>query len=382
MNPKYPTRSEILTAIKNPKLSFKDIALKRGEPIKTGIAIEQYTGAFTSVFPFVTDGNKKAIRVWTSEVDSAKERTQKLSEYLLKLNSQYFVKFDYCKEALLICGEFYPIVVMDWVTGINLKKYIGSILKSKSQLLSLAERFKELVTYLHNNNLSHGDLQHGNILVTEKGNLILVDYDSFYVPGMEKFSDTIKGLPGYQHPKRETLKYLSNVSDYFSELVIYLSILTYSEHPEYWQEGTDHLLFSKEDIYEYNSSKIFKQLTKSNSELVRNLTSTLVDFINEDSINHLKPLEVVLVSKKDALLNDYEKEFSNVPPKKNRYSPPKTAKPKIDNFDFETIVKIKVTPPKSTKPDIDIFNDSFIKLPIKNKSGIKKNRPSSDDFTF
>ena len=47
---------------------------------------------------------------------------------------------------------------------------------------------------LHSVGFSHGDLQHGNIMVNSEGKLFLVDYDSMFVPGLENVSDEIKGL--------------------------------------------------------------------------------------------------------------------------------------------------------------------------------------------
>ena len=90
---------------------------------------------------------------------------------------------------------------------------------------------------LHKNNISHGDLQHGNILICEnrdgKPTLKLVDYDSLYVPTMgKKFKDSITGLKDYQHPARQTAVHVSShKTDYFSELVIYLSLIAIAENP-------------------------------------------------------------------------------------------------------------------------------------------------------
>lgn len=46
---------------------------------------------------------------------------------------------------------------------------------------------------LHEKSIAHGDLQHGNILVDSNGNIYLIDYDSMFVPSLEKERDIIKG---------------------------------------------------------------------------------------------------------------------------------------------------------------------------------------------
>ena len=68
-------------------------------------------------------------------------------------------------------------------------------------------------------------MQHGNIMVKDGGQLVLVDYDSMYVPALDGWDEEIKGLQGYQHEARWKNKKLAPKADYFSELIIYLSLL-------------------------------------------------------------------------------------------------------------------------------------------------------------
>ena len=94
---------------------------------------------------------------------------------------------------------------------------------------------------LHAAGVSHGDLQHGNIMVNADGSLILVDYDSMYVPSLEGYADEIKGLVGYQHPARWENCKCSPKADYFSEKVglqrsisvspIYVCLMRHYEYP-------------------------------------------------------------------------------------------------------------------------------------------------------
>jgi serine/threonine protein kinase len=358
MSKKYPTGAEILTSIKNPNIFFKEDFLKKGSSIKSGTVVIQYSGAFCAVFPFNTSLGKKAVRVWTCEVDHAQEKTKKVGQYLKNLNSAYFVNFDYKEDALLINGTYYSIVIMDWIEGAELKEYIGKNISNKAQLLALADEFKRMVKFLHSKGLSHGDLQHRNIMVTKTGKLLLVDYDSFYVPGMECFKDTIKGLPGYQHPRREYLKNLPSKSDYFSELVIYLSIIVYAENSKLWKEGTEHLLFSKEDLDNYKTSAIINDLRQSKNEEIAKLSQNLIDFLKETDISNLKPLEEVSIDNRKQILDGLD--FTKCTPQKPK-TPPITTKPDIDAIgDFPKKNKLK-TPPKTVRPDIDIFQNEFKK---------------------
>lgn len=108
---------------------------------------------------------------------------------------------------------------MEWVDGINFKRFVANNIKNPIHIRNFAENFLEMVKILHQNNVSHGDLQHGNIMVRKNGDICLVDYDSLYVPRLINEKDSIKGLPGYQHPNRNKLTQLSPKSDYFQNLL-------------------------------------------------------------------------------------------------------------------------------------------------------------------
>jgi len=128
--------------------------------------------------------------------------------------------------------------------------------------------------------------------------IVLVDYDSMFVPGLEQFPDEIKGLQGYQHKGRWHNKYASEKADYFSELVIYLSLRALAEDNSWWtklnMENSETLLFNADDIKSCGTSPIFQEL--SNNIHLANLVSKLCEFMRRDSIEELEPLENVTSS--------------------------------------------------------------------------------------
>ena len=202
---------------------------------------------------------------------------------------------------------------MDWVEAQSLKKYLASHLGESFKLVELANNFKEMVTRLHSNHIAHGDLQHGNIMVKDDGNIVLVDYDSMYVPTLSGYSDDIKGLAGYQHPSRWENNQVSEKIDYFSELIIYTSLLTLSKFPNLWNEfnleNTETLLFSSEDISSKGTSRIF-QILDTHQDL-QPLSSKIKDFLNRNSIEDLEPLEKVIIDPKKELIESLSGEWSD-----------------------------------------------------------------------
>lgn len=290
-----PDRTELVTAMSN-SVCFKADELKGGSAIKTGNRLEQYAGGYTTVFPFIKDGKKVAVRGWCANIDQAKERCRRISEYLAKVKSPYFVNFKYVSDALIVAGGVHPVVIMDWVDGLTLKKYVNSQTPSSQVFLDLAKKFLQMVKYLHSMNIAHGDLQHGNIMVRPDGSLVLIDYDSMYIDDLQGMTDVVKGLPGYQHPARGKNRLLTNKLDYFSELIIYLSLHIFAENPKLWDEyvDTEDLLFSSADFADIQHSKLYKQYYNSANPTIHQLMRQLEDALSKDDINALSPLEALL----------------------------------------------------------------------------------------
>lgn len=302
--PTLPSCSDYTTSIivnglvKAPQLAGGAPELYKGRPIK-------YSGGFCIVYPYVAKGKKYAVRCWHAYLDGAKERTRIISEKLICLHLPYFVGFEYVENGIITPTGPQPIVVMDWVEAKPLKQFIKENLLSPAKLNDLAENFARMVKDLHEHNLSHGDLQHGNIMVKPDSSIVLVDYDSMYVPELDGWSDVISGLAGYQHPARWNNKTLTPKADYFSELVIYTSLKALSEDPSLWNdlniENTDTLLFSQEDIESGGNSSIFSRVQSINS--CSDLIERMKEFLSFSSLDDLLPLEESTKSIVDDLSN-------------------------------------------------------------------------------
>ena len=224
-------------------------------------------------------------------------------DFVLRHNILYFVGFEYAENGIATSLGVQPIVIMDWVEAKPLKDYIEEHLFDSEALNRLADTFLNMTQQLHEHSVSHGDLQHGNIMVKSDGSLVLVDYDSMYVPELDGWTDEISGLPGYQHPARWTNKYLTPKADFFSEMVIYTSIVALAELPQLWQDlkvrDTDTLLFSADDINSKGKSPIFEIL--DSIDACSDLISQIREALQCNSIDDITPLEVSRISIADSL---------------------------------------------------------------------------------
>lgn len=302
-----PTVPEYNVSIKTPALVHPKV-LKGGHPIEKGNRLSKYSGGFCVVYPYQTPNKKYAVRCWYVEVSDVKERTQLIAQALKDSGLPYFVGFDYYEDGIMTPQGVQPVVVMDWVEATPFKDFIEDHLSEPGVIDTIADNFKTMVADLHRHHFSHGDLQHGNILVKPDLSLVLVDYDSMYVPALKGKNDEIKGIKGYQHLSRQNNKELSEKADYFSELVIYLSLKALSKMPSLWYElnikGTETMLFSGEDIQSGGKSGIFQKL-RSDSELSQ-LVDRLCEFMSMSSIDDLSPLEDVTTSLVDSIAEKWK----------------------------------------------------------------------------
>lgn len=286
---------DIIASISAPSL-IKDgfirngilLRLPNGDPVA-------YVGGFSIVFKFKVNGDFWAFRCWHNTLDDAQSRIKCISVWLKHSGLPYFVDLNYSDQGIIVNGQVYPTTRMEWIDGQNIKEYICHYHNDKHRLFELALNFYKMTQDLHKRKIAHGDLQHGNILVSDSGKLFLVDYDSMYVPAMGNyFRDTIKGLADYQHPSRRQNRTSSEKLDYFSEVVILISILAITYKPElikeYDFENSESMLFSKNDFISFSESKIYKELSQL-GEIFQVFLRVMSNYLKKTDINDLSPLE-------------------------------------------------------------------------------------------
>lgn len=293
--------TDITNSIKNAKVCFQDSALKNGIPEIYNGRLVCYSGNYGAVFKLKCGSKQKAVRIWTKDLSVMPElptRAELLSKKIRTLNNPSFVDFEFKQKGLLVSGQWTPVVVMDWCTGKNLKDAILENISNPSGLIAISSNFLMLIRLLHEQGVSHGDLQHGNILINSDFSIKLIDYDSLYIPSKEfdEKIEEIKGLPDYQHPARMANKYANSKVDYFSELVIYLTLSALAESPDLWKKynvvNRDYsLLFDQNDFLDFRRSKIYADLCKL-SPTIECLVSILAKYLDTDDINKLSPFDV------------------------------------------------------------------------------------------
>jgi serine/threonine protein kinase len=305
--------NHIETAVKNSDIFIKIPEFKGAvaRKKKDG-SLFKYVGGFNVVFQLEHQNKKWAFRVWHVPMGENTERYRKISKYLSEKKLQFFADFIYDEKGILVNGTLYDTIRMEWLEGKLLKEYIEENLNNKSKLTKLANDFLEMCKSLRENKISHGDLQEGNILIDRNGNIKLVDYDSICIPEIEGQKELVTGLKGYQHPSRFKAGKASLKADYFSELVIYLSILALSENTNLWNKyqvkDTQYLLFTETDFEDFENSEIYNDLQKQ-SNSIKSLTRILNSYLSENNYLNLTSFEHYLTAPKIISFSTNDKEI-------------------------------------------------------------------------
>ena len=276
----WPLNIDFTIAVQNPHLCFVDPELKQASTAKNSRGrVLLWSGNFATVYK-LTKGNRSwAVRCFTRIPQSdVQQRYRLISEYLSQHPIPYLVDFEFLTQGILVKGEWYPILKMDWVQGSELDRYIGEYIDDSQVLLRLDRQLKQLQKDLQQVGIAHGDLQHGNIMVDSEGELKLVDYDGMYVPALRGAPPIEIGHPNYQPPMRSS-KDFSDRLDEFSFEVISLSLRALASQPNLWEtfhEDNKNLIFRQNDFQEPELSPVFQSISNIPDDETRELCDRLI----------------------------------------------------------------------------------------------------------
>ena len=257
----YPLISEYIEAIKAAEDNFEQLKHLRpvlgedGEPVMT-------SGNFAVVFKMKDEqsGKLHAVKCFLKEQEGRAEAYRQIAEELEFVSSTFLTPIKYLDKELFVDSansedSEFPVLLMDWVEGRTLDKYIREHIDDQYELSLLAYQFSRLAMWLMPQPFAHGDLKPDNILVKEDGTLVLVDYDGMYVPAMKGQKARELGSPDFRHPGRTEEVFDDHIDD-FSLASILLSLKAIALQPSLLEEygASDRLLFSEKDYRNLSES--------------------------------------------------------------------------------------------------------------------------------
>ena len=274
----YPLISEYIEAIRLAADNFDK--LSHLQPVLDGNGTPMMSsGNFAVVFKMHDPQAHKdvAVKCFLKEQEGRAESYQLIAQELAYTSSSFLTPFRYLDKELFVESqstndEEFPVVLMDWVEGETLDRYIQSHLADPNALRLLAFQFSRLASWLLSQPFAHGDLKPDNILVRSDGTLTLVDYDGMYVPAMQGRSARELGSPDFRHPLRTAERFNEHIDD-FPLAVILLSLKALSLSPSLWNTygASDRLLFSATDYRDLSSCAVLQAFPPlfTDSELTR-----------------------------------------------------------------------------------------------------------------
>ena len=274
----YPLISEYIEAISLAADNFDK--LSHLQPVLDGNGTPMMSsGNFAVVFKMYDPQAHKdvAVKCFLKEQEGRAESYQLIAQELAYTSSSFLTPFRYLDKELFVESqstndEEFPVVLMDWVEGETLDRYIQSHLADSNALRLLAFQFSRLASWLLSQPFAHGDLKPDNILVRSDGTLTLVDYDGMFVPAMEGTAARELGSPDFRHPLRTAERFNEHIDD-FPLAVILLSLKALSLSPSLWNTygASDRLLFSAADYRALSSCAVLQAFPPlfTDSELTR-----------------------------------------------------------------------------------------------------------------
>ena len=274
----YPLLSEYCSAVKQAADNFDQLQHLRPVLDAQGSLIMS-SGNFAVVFKMHDDqaGKDVAVKCFLKEQEGRAESYRLISQELSFTSSNFLTPIRYLEKELFVASnstdeEEFPVVLMDWIEGETLDRYVVSHLNDTHALQMLSFQFSRLASWLMSQPFAHGDLKPDNILVRTDGSLALVDYDGMFVPAMEGQQARELGSPDFRHPLRTAGLFNDHIDD-FALTVILLSLKELSIRPSLWNDyaAADRLLFSAADYRDLGSCALLKVLPElfTDAELTR-----------------------------------------------------------------------------------------------------------------
>ena len=292
----YPAAGDYYKAVQAPARVFTVPKLQAAEFVWDSLGPTLARGSSAVVFQASVEGRPQALRCYIRNDASSRDRYSALDAYLATQDlSPYVSGTTWLDGAIQVNRATWPVLTMDWIDGRTLNEYVDFLVASSNAaaLTTLAAKWRELVALLQNREFTHGDLQHGNIMVDQEGRLRLVDFDGVWIPQLAGQSPPTEfGHPNYQHPLQHVW---GRWLDTFSALVIYLSLVALGKDPALWLAlyNSKNLLFAKNDFFPPFKTEAWKQLAAMGDPQVNELVRRLQECCDPDWVS-TKSLEMTL----------------------------------------------------------------------------------------
>ncbi|MDF9618191.1 protein kinase family protein [Pseudomonas entomophila] len=263
----YPSLEQYQEALQHPRVALLDGELKGGSISTSGLGLPKVMcGGFALTYTISVGARKYAVRCFHKQSPDLESRYKAVSAKLKNLSSSYFVPFEFQPQGVQIQGGKFPVVKMAWAVGDTLGEFVSDNFRNGRALADLRESLVKLSAYLESQVIAHGDLQPGNLMVSQSGKVVqLIDYDGMFVPEIKQLGAAEIGHRNFQHPSRTGVHFNSSL-DRFSFISLVVALKALEKDPDLWDESQsdwDSFVFRASDFSDPGSSKVFQRLISS-----------------------------------------------------------------------------------------------------------------------
>lgn len=278
---KWPNPQEYSEAVQSPMSNIGDAELQGCRAEQDALGMPRVaSGMFASVYEMTNGENRWAFRCFTSRLKDQQERYKAISAFIMSDDLPYTLDFHYFENGIKCGADWYPAIKMNWIAGVGIDRYIDQNIYNPELLEGLRLKFQIMMERLRINGIAHGDLQHGNVLISDD-EIYLVDYDGFFVPQLAGKHSNELGHGNYQHPGRTEADF-GPYLDNFSAQLIDITLLCLVEDSSLWKTfngGDECLLFRRADFKNPESSKLIAVLRSHGSEKIREAVEKFLSYL-------------------------------------------------------------------------------------------------------
>jgi hypothetical protein len=261
-----PSSTDYAQAVQQPKVAFLRADLQERSVSRNRLRVPiSWSGNFAIVFKLEGPPKPLALRCFTHPVSQTQERYRAYSDFLrgqVPANlRRSLLSLEFLDPGMRVGTRTVPVILMAWQEGDDLLEWVKHHASDLRRLRALQAAFRALVADMEGCAFVHGDLQHGNVLVSAQDHPVLVDYDNLLVPGAKPFGSSNLGLPGFQHPAIHA-RTDHRLLDRMPALVIHTALEILSVAPGVAPDWgrIDGLVFQARDLADPRRSPLFQAL--------------------------------------------------------------------------------------------------------------------------
>lgn len=320
----YPSFEKYNEAFQLHSKLLTDSELAKGNVKKTGLGVPlAISGGFALTYTIECGSKKYAVRCFHKESKSLEQRYLEISKKLKSLSSAFFLDFEFQPKGIIVDGNSYPIIKMAWAVGTTLGEFLDDNYDNQLYITNLSNALVKLSEYLEGNSVSHGDIQTGNLMISNSGSSIqLIDYDGMYIDSIASLGSAELGHINFQHPYRAKLNPYNSKLDRFSLILLWLACKALATDSTIWDKtksDQDSVVFRSTDFTNPNASQTFALLSTypalkehvKNFAAICNITKlesipSLSDFITGLNIPNLSNVHIISKNVSRAVIvNEY-----------------------------------------------------------------------------